>query len=453
MAGSTSGVVLPDLQSVINEIDASSDLSLEQRQELRQNLQQVADIETSGRLQRGIASANAPINRNTQSPAVRNITTLMKFTGQGLLEVGKLVSLPTRIICTAIAAVVVKVFSKDMVVQIAEEFKTVLDERFMIRCHATSHKFKNCVRYLNGLPRPSDLNDDLRKMYISRLASDNPVNTGLKEIAILGVEIQTLLDSETPDMPLLMNKVQMYCCLTTFRELFLLARFTIESSYGICTQSIVNVLEGQRDDDQRLLSFLYKPNRDTLHIFLEYKPDQWPIVAEFIQRRRLDTNLNRFNSRFFQIRSVTNPENLLSYHNLELFTCMRSQAGTVGDHTFFQLNVNPNGLITIHPLPRREYYVYNRDWIRMDSNPAQESREWQIVEIESDTPDPYPCVVFRLGSQGNRCIYEDWTGRVYVWKHAKGNTKCIWRLVIQHDERGQRENETIELYRRNSSFN
>jgi hypothetical protein len=72
-------------------------------------------------------------------------------------------------------------------------------------------------------------------------------------------------------------------------ELFLLARFTIESSYGISSQSVVNVLEGQRDDDQRLLRFLYKPNCNTLHIFLKYDPNEWPIVAEFIQRRRLGT--------------------------------------------------------------------------------------------------------------------------------------------------------------------
>jgi hypothetical protein len=80
--------MLPDLQSVIYDIDGdSSDLSLEQRHELRQSLQQVVEMDTSERLQRGMASANTPINRNKESPAVRNIKVLMKFTGQGLLEV------------------------------------------------------------------------------------------------------------------------------------------------------------------------------------------------------------------------------------------------------------------------------------------------------------------------------------------------------------------------------
>jgi hypothetical protein len=162
-------------------------------------------------------------------------------------------------------------------------------------------------------------------------------------------------------------------------------------------------------------------------------------VAEFIQRRRLGT----WQQNLSDTLSYLSGKNTISPQPGTFYMHAKSSWDRGKPYTLFQIRVTQDSVITIHPLPSLDFYVYDRDWVRMDSNPAEQSREWQVVEIESETPDHNPCFVFRLGSQGNRCIYEDWTGRVYVWKHAKDNTKCIWRLIDR--------NRRTDLYRRSSA--
>lgn len=422
------GQALIELGSLIAEINENSEgLSEEQRNDLLQSLQEVIAICRSDRFNNAISSNE--VNIDDTSSVDKTIRTVMRFTGKVFLKGGELVPVPAKIILTVVAAVINYFFREDLVSEVAKKFRSVLDEDFLRRCEASCNTFLSCASYIKGMPNPINLQSDRKISYLSLMVADMPVNTGIKEIEELHSDIKKAINATNlPDMTSLMRKVEMYCCLTTVRELFLLARFSVQQEYETDTQSIRNVHTVQQYRDQVLLCFLYRPNLTTVDAFLMYDSNRWPVVREFLERRKFFRNMENLDNKLFRIRSVYYPDSLLSHHDFFIFTCLRCHAGTEGENTIFRLRKVENDVYTIHPDTRPDHYVYNRDWVRINTDPERKSREWRIIRIEPDTTDGPVLYLLVLNSSKKKCVYVDNTGRVYVWGKRKGDRKCLWYL-------------------------
>lgn len=422
------GQALIDLGSLIEEINENSEgLSEEQRNGLQQRLQEVIAFCRSNRFNNAISSNEG--NTDDTSSVDKTIRTVMRFIAEVLQKGGKLAPEPAHMILTGVGEVINYFSREDLVSEVTKKFRSVLDEDFLRRFEASCNRFFSCAWYIKGMPNPRNLQSDQKRSYLSRMAADMPVNTGIEEIEELHSDIKKAIKATNlSDMTSLMSKVELYCCFTTFRELFLLARVLVELEYETDTQSTRNVLEVQQYRDQVLLCFLYRPNLTTVDAFLKYDSNRWPVVREFLERRQFFRNMESLDNKLFRIRSVYYPDNLLSHHDYLFLTFLRCHAGTEGEHTIFRLRKVENDVYTIRPYTRPDHYVYNRFWVRINTDPKRQSSEWRIIRIEPDTTEGPVLYLLVLNSSKKKCVYVDNTGRVYAWRKRKGDRKCLWYL-------------------------
>lgn len=393
--------------------------------------------------------------RNTsesETSFVDYINTLIKVADFGAKAIDKCVPYLGTII-RVITAVASFIFGRDIAKVVAREFREVLDEQFMIECWATSSIFKNCVRYLKGLPASQTVTAEHRDLFMARLSSDCPINTGLKEIAILDRQIQLLVKQESfGDISVLMDKAQAYCCLTTFREYFLMVRYVVEHEYQLDTQSTLNVLEGQRADDAILLKFLYKPDQSTF--CFNFSQGKWPLVAEFLNKRGLRPHdTTALDGKTVRIWSTVYPDSCLSFHTAcSCIRCSRQTEGQENENTLFLLKRKPDtgNVFTIHPVSGSypDCTVYHHDWMSWGRNASDQLKEWIFVKLDDEDVNEKPSYVFLLKSEDNVCLFEDYTGRVYGWgRWYKSDKKCFWKIkeVQQDTKDAERESTFLDI--------
>lgn len=135
-------------------------------------------------------------------------------------------------VISAVASAASKVFQEDFAETVFVLFREYLEEEFRRKCIAVSAEYRNIIRYLNAQPDAHNL------------ASDCPINTGESFIQRLAVDIKNLSSQcDLREISGLMNKVHVYCCLSTLRELFLTARIMTEEKYGMKTDGTRAVLK------------------------------------------------------------------------------------------------------------------------------------------------------------------------------------------------------------------
>ncbi|XP_060579152.1 uncharacterized protein LOC132736094 [Ruditapes philippinarum] len=169
-------------------------------------------------------------------------------------------------------------------------FGTIMNEELRSKCLASCIKIKHCISYMQGLPNPNKLRPNDKKMHLLLMATDVPVQTGLDELLYLGEKIRKLLKSAIQNMNNfedLMRNVELYCCLATFRELFLIYRFSFQSMLEVNAESVRNVIDAQQENDQSVLEFLYKPTVENVKLFYEVLQGDWPLSRAFCERRGL----------------------------------------------------------------------------------------------------------------------------------------------------------------------
>lgn len=347
---------------------------------------------------------------------------------------------PIPLICRLVLAVASFAFEQNVGTVVERLFQKTVDQQCLAQCWAASNLFKSCFRYMSGLPSAESLDTGQKEHCCNRLASDCPVTAGADVLGYLECQIRTLSErSDLNSVDALMNKVQVYCSLASFRELFLLSRMTVERAYGVQT-GVQSVIRGQRDDDEKLLQFLCKPARAQLDLFFACRENDWPILNEFLQRRQLLQDLRFLNGKYVRIWSEHNPNSCLSFHewsflNVNILSCLRChrrQRGQEGERTrfLFRSALNDENSFTIHPGDRTDNFVFSRSWVQYSSEPEEESRTWRILKLQPEATQRHDSYLIVLASQRNKCIFTDNTGLVNVQRRSSNDTMCFWRLEV-----------------------
>ncbi|XP_045215646.2 uncharacterized protein LOC123565957 [Mercenaria mercenaria] len=321
-----------------------------------------------------------------------NIFTALKVVGKSPGQAGTVYKVATVIVGLF--------FAEDVSSVVAKRFENTLDADLRAKCRATCVKISHCINYMQGLPYPGKLRDEEKKMHLLLMATDVPVQTGLDEVLYLGEKIREMVQTATGDMSkfdCLMNNVELYCCLATFRELFLLYRFAFQSLFEVNAESVKNVLESQISNDQSVLEFLHKPTIETAKLYYNVQKSDWPLSKSFCERRELVVeDLACLNKGVYKIQSVQTKHTL---------------------HTKGSSMLGRKAVCGVYlESSRRKKNVFS---IQSDSQYLGESEctkyvglsdgyiDWYILKVHGSVSSDKPCFLIWLDSDIDKCMCDN----------------------------------------------
>lgn len=327
-------------------------------------------------------------------------------------------------------------FKKDVAGAVIQRFRELKDQELMDKCKATCVKIKYCIRYIKGLPDGNTLSEDEKRLHIQLLSSDMNGLTGLDELLFVGNRIKFIVDKESlNEFKTLMGIVQVYCCLSSFFELFLLYRIGVQISFGVDARPIRNVLESQRLTDKEVLNFLYKPNLRNVMFLHNYNPNAWPITSSFLEKRGLVPEELMLEGKSFQIQSVRKGKKLVACRRplglpdaLQCQNCTEVHAAS----KFKFLRVDNNSFVVYCNvyLPRTMHFQWNGGYVMEFTDcPITATGTWHLIKIEPDTPNDDPYYMFQMDSDRRKCMYTGFIVAVYPTRIKYPDTACFWKLI------------------------
>jgi hypothetical protein len=294
------------------------------------------------------------------------------------------------------------------------------------------------LKYLVGV-----LNDILqnannlseRKEIADDIESNFNIHTGCNEIEPLKAEIERMSSSKYLDDSV-MEKVEWYCFVSLLRELDLLLLLEIYKKSEKKSTGISDVLENQKTADGKILSFLFKPKRETLKLFLKYRSEmRWPLVDSFLENRGLivDEVKDDLVDCVYEIVSVKDPNIKLSLQHWLFFFCMRANKTSSGDKTHFKLEKPRNGVFQIRCMKYENRLISKHAWTRADLDTPgcnKSNVDWTLVKIiETGAQNSESsCFVIVAKSSKVGCLYYDCTGRVHDKAYDPSDGRCLWTL-------------------------
>ncbi|KAL4217771.1 hypothetical protein ACF0H5_022510 [Mactra antiquata] len=326
----------------------------------------------------------------------------------------------------------------NMTTALQEVFGVEKEKVIKEKCYTACKKFNHAISYMEGLPDPRTLSQEEKDKCLQQLSSDLDLFLCFDEVAGLGHSIKLLANSDTLDeFDKLMTRVQMYCFLTTLRELYLMYRIGIQLLFIAKTEPIQNVLKSQRNDDKDVLEFLWKPTVKNVHLVHSYNPDDWPIIAGFLKKRKLVENLiDNLKEKKIQIVSVANHKLLTRckpLFNSPVWHTVRCKNSTTDDLSSFSFVDGCNNIFSIHG----NYYLPALVHLEKSGilhvtfafEKIDDNGQWHIIKIESDTPNGDPYYLFKLKANPKMCLYTGLGGLfVYAKRVNYPHSACFWKL-------------------------
>lgn len=351
------------------------------------------------------------------------------------LRVFKVISPQYGLVCNAIVGVVEYVCLNNVDSSVLTKFSRIQETDFQARCLATCGRVSQCITYMQGLPKPEKLDRGQKHLHVQLMASDVSVQTGLEELLMLGVKIEDTLKSPNErSFTDLMENVQLYCCMATFRELFLLYRFAIQTTFDVDATAVTRVSDAQRSRDREVLKFLYRPTATTARYFCKYRPDDWRIVCSFMKRRGLHAeDLRDLSGGVFQIQSMYYEKRYLSARKRLLTSdIILNESNADEKCTLFQLQGGENNVFTIYPCGY-DTPCHLRDsklaQLEVSEGPPSDLGSWCIQKIYPDISEGAAFYVIRLAADDKKCLYaSNLNGVVYAKSTSAICSKHFWRL-------------------------
>ena len=423
-----------NVQGILRDLD-QLEISEDKRQELKECLEFLLDTNLERMSSNGDSSVQTYVNFD------EIVIVLIKFAEVTLniLELCQIVTPQWSMICNNIVKMISYVFISDIASLILRKLSrtNALEADFKARCRATNAKVTQCITYMQGLPRPDDLDEGTKKLHLQLMASDVPVHIGLDELLTLGVKITDMLKiTDGNNFRNLMEKVQLYCCLATFRELFLLYRFAVQSTFKVDAQAVKHVCDSQRKHDETVLRFLYMPTESTSKFFCQYRGADWPVINSFLERRSLRAeSLTELCGAYVQIRSIYFKDRYLCARKSHLngSQSIRCESNPDDQCSVFQLQGGDNNVFTILPCEHSKPCHVSDKGFRLELSSGvsyTNSGRWCIHKIQADDPNGTPSYMIQLAADEHRYLS---VGLIYGQVSAKSITnigpRFLWNLV------------------------
>ncbi|XP_060561867.1 uncharacterized protein LOC132721559 [Ruditapes philippinarum] len=367
------------------------------------------------------------------------IILLNKFAKAAVDALGacELLPFPLGIICKVITEVVGFMFSKDIASVVINRFTAIIEADLIAKYRATCTKLALCITYMQGLPSLDGLQPPSEKFHhLQLLASDFPIQTGLDEVLFLGEKIKQMVrTADVKKANTLFELIQLYCCLATYWELFLLYRFAIQSSFSVDAGSVSSVLSAQKTNDRDVLRFLYKPTTRSVRLFRCCFLDNWLILKQFLDRHRLVTDdLSELSGRKFKIKSMRFETKYLRPCTLLLFRehhfLLRDDSNDAAVHIEFRADPYNRNVFTLwsHCYRRpRQVYCDNLHQLSISEGvPPAGSDLWYILRVHPETPMESTCYMIWLATDHQLCLYAYWNGHVDLTSTTNPGRDKFW---------------------------
>ncbi|KAL4217770.1 hypothetical protein ACF0H5_022509 [Mactra antiquata] len=334
-----------------------------------------------------------------------------------------------------VSSVCGKVSKPDMTTTLKQVFGEEKEKEIKEKCYTAYRKFCHSISYIEGLPDPTTLSQGEKDKCSQQLSSELDMFLCFDEVAGLGHSIKLLANSDTlDDFEKLMTKVKRYCFMTTLRDLYLMYRIGIQLLFNAKAEPIQNILKSQREDDKDVLEFLWKPTLKNVHLVHNYNPDDWPIIAGFLEKRKLVENLSdNLKEKTFQIKSVeydkllTRCECIFNSPHWDTVRCMNSTTDATTSFTFVD---GGNNTFSIHGNYYLPEVAHLDSYVTFSLEKVNDNGLWHIIKIESDTPNGDPYYMFKLKANPKRCLYADCFGLLVLAKPVTyPHSPFFWKLI------------------------